>query len=75
MGIPFPVALKIISKDNEALIPWAWGINGCFSVIASPLAALLAVEAGYTRVMAIATAAYFLALLFSGKLSARQLTP
>ena len=33
MGMPFPMALARISQTTPALIPWAWGINGCASVI------------------------------------------
>ncbi len=75
MGMPFPVALKIISESNNNIVPWAWGINGCFSVIASPLAILLAVEAGYACVMLNAILAYCLALIFSGKLQNRIAIP
>ena len=62
MGFPFPMGLKIISVRNESLIPWAWGINGCLSVISTVLATIIAVEAGFTWVMIIAAIAYGLVL-------------
>jgi len=68
MGMPFPLGLKALSQHRKSLVPWAWGINGCLSVIASPLAILIAVEAGFTWVMVVAIAVYFLAMIVAGKL-------
>jgi SAM-dependent methyltransferase len=68
MGMPFPLGLKAVSRHHLSLVPWAWGINGCLSVIASPLAILIAVEAGFTWVMAVAVAVYFLAMMVAGNL-------
>jgi hypothetical protein len=68
MGMPFPLGLKAISRHHQSLVPWAWGINGCLSVIASPLAILIAVEAGFTWVMAVAATVYFLAMMVAGNL-------
>ena len=33
MGIFFPVGIKLVSRANEEMIPWVWGINGCLSVL------------------------------------------
>ncbi|MDD5412392.1 MAG: SAM-dependent methyltransferase, partial [Methylobacter sp.] len=46
MGMPFPMALAKISQTTPALIPWAWGINGCASVISTILATLIAMQFG-----------------------------
>lgn len=62
MGMPFPLGLRRLSEVNRSLIPWAWGINGCLSVISTALATIIAVEAGYLWVMLIAALAYFTAL-------------
>jgi hypothetical protein len=62
MGIPFPAGLSRISKMNTALIPWAWGINGCVSVISTVLATIVAVELGFMWVMLFAAFAYSLPL-------------
>lgn len=59
MGKPFPLGL---SARPDADIPWAWGINGCLSVIGAPLATIVAVELGCTWVMTLAAVAYGLAL-------------
>lgn len=62
MGFPFPLGLRVLVERNESLIPWAWGINGCISVISTVLATIIAVEAGYIWVMISAGAAYGLVL-------------
>lgn len=59
MGFPFPAGLKRLNDNNDQeLIPWGWGINGCASVISTALATLLAVELGFAAVMLIAAVAY-----------------
>lgn len=63
MGIPFPAGLSHISKMNTELVPWAWGINGCISVISTALATVVAVEMGFTWVMLFAALAYCLPLV------------
>ncbi len=63
MGMPFPLALSRISQTTPALIPWAWGINGCASVISAILATLIAMQFGFTVLVFIAIALYCLAAL------------
>jgi hypothetical protein len=59
MGMPFPLALREL---DELLVPWAWGINGCASVVSAALATLLAVDFGFSAVLWIALALYVLVL-------------
>jgi hypothetical protein len=61
MGFPFPLALSALARDAPMLVPWAWGINGCASVVGATGAALLAVHAGYAALILAALAAYGLA--------------
>jgi L-cystine uptake protein TcyP (sodium:dicarboxylate symporter family) len=42
-------------------MPWAWGINGCASVLSAILAILLAIEIGFSGVMLSAIVFYSLA--------------
>ena len=58
MGMPFPLGLAQVSQHHPALVPWAWGINGCASVLSAVLAALLAMNLGFTLVVLIALVAY-----------------
>jgi len=63
MGYPFPFGISFLLKDSENQVPWAWGINGSFSVVSSVLAVIIAVELGFTWVMVFASAAYCLPLI------------
>jgi hypothetical protein len=58
MGMPFPGGLAWLGKQAPGLVPWAWAINGCASVLASVLAAMVALSAGFTWVLAAAALAY-----------------
>jgi hypothetical protein len=60
MGIPFPTGLRGLGHASPQLIPWAWAINGCASVISAASAPLLAMEIGFNGLIAIAVIAYLL---------------
>ena len=62
MGMPFPLGLRMLSLKNEIQVPWAWGINGVFSVISTVLATIIAIELGFVWVMIFAAMAYGLSL-------------
>jgi hypothetical protein len=64
LGIPFPLGISILGQRRPALIPWAWAVNGCFSVIAPVLAVILALSAGFKAVLAAGAGIYLLAFLF-----------
>lgn len=63
MGIPFPVGLASLAKESPSLIPWAWGINGCASVISAILATLIAIDFGFVVVTILALVFYLLAFV------------
>lgn len=65
MGMPFPLGLRLLSSgsDTSTQIPWAWGVNGVFSVIATVLATIIAIELGFVWVMVFAIGAYCLTLI------------
>ena len=50
MGMPFPLGLERIRRSHFFL-PWAWGLNGAFSVMAPPLANLLLRNMGLHAVL------------------------
>ncbi len=58
MGMPFPRALAALPADDEAGVAWAWGINGCASVVSAVLGTLLAIHFGFATVVWIALALY-----------------
>jgi spermidine synthase len=70
MGMPFPLAWQRIEAARPALLPWAWGINGCASVLSAVLATLLAMSFGFRFVFIAAAALYLLAAL-SGRAFSR----
>ncbi len=61
LGLPFPLGLA--RTGSGAMLPWAWGLNGAFSVVATPLANLIAREAGFSRVLLSAAILYVVALM------------
>ncbi len=63
MGIPFPTGLKILGEKNELLIPWAWAINGCFSVLAPILTIMIAMAMGFKTVLWLGAFAYLMAFV------------
>ena len=62
LGMPFPLGLRYLHKKFPVHIPWAWGINGCFSVIGPVLATMVAVQFSFRIVYILAATAYFLGL-------------
>ena len=58
MGTPFPGGLAWLREKTPGLIPWAWAINGCTSVLASVLAAIIALSFGFSWVLIGAALAY-----------------
>jgi hypothetical protein len=63
MGIPFPggISRLIERRGRASLVPWAWATNGATSVIASVLAALLALSFGFGWVLRLGALLYFCA--------------
>lgn len=63
MGIPFPLGLVRLAGCSKSQAAWAWGINGSMSVVSTGLAAIVAVELGFSAVMLISCCSYVLAAL------------
>ena len=61
MGLPFPLGLAKLAAYAPEWVPWAWGINGCASVLSAVLATLLAIHFGFTVVVGLAALLYALA--------------
>ena len=61
MGMPFPMGLSQLASGPPSLTAWAWGINGCASVISAILATLLAIHFGFNAVILLALACYLAA--------------
>jgi spermidine synthase len=61
MGMPFPSGLRHLARHAPALTPWAWGVNGCASVVGAALTPLLSVSFGFRLTLLFAFALYALA--------------
>jgi hypothetical protein len=68
MGLPFAGGLQVVESNEPGLVPWAWAINGSFSVISSVLAVMVALSWGFSTVLWLGAAAYTGALLSFGLL-------
>ena len=61
-ALPFPLGLRLVAHEAAALVPWAWGVNGFFSVIGTAVALLLGMAFGFTVVLGLAALCYVIAL-------------
>lgn len=70
MGFPMATAMTSLGRlGKNHMFVWAWGINGCFSVIGAALVPIVAMSLGLSAVLQISGVAYWLALpAFSGVL-------
>ena len=60
LGMPFPIGIDYLSGKNTDDIPWAWALNGYFSVISTVLATIISVELGYLLLLSMAAFIYAL---------------
>ena len=63
MGFPMPTAMTTLGRlGKDHMFIWAWGVNGCFSVIGAAAAPVIATNFGLAAVIEIAGLAYLLAI-------------
>jgi hypothetical protein len=63
MGFPMPTAMASLARlGKQPMFLWAWGINGCASVIGAAAVPVLAVSFGLSKVLMVSAAAYLLAM-------------
>ncbi len=58
MGMTFPTLLAEAGEESEALIPWAWGVNACATVVGSVLAVMGSLELGFNVTWLVAMSIY-----------------
>jgi hypothetical protein len=66
MGLPFASGLRLVEAGEPMLVPWAWTINGSFSVISAVLAVLAALYWGFAAALWLGAGAYAVALWVFG---------
>lgn len=62
LGMPFPLGMERLGRLQPGGIPWAWGMNGFFTVFGGFATLLLAFVFGFRNVLFIGLAVYLLAL-------------
>jgi len=62
LGFYFPAGLRFFCKEEKGLVPIAYAVNGAFSVMAPPLASLIAVTYGCTMLLVISSMLYVFSL-------------
>lgn len=63
MGFPMPTAMGSLARlEKDHMFLWAWGINGCFSVMGAALVPLVATSFGLSAVLYLSGAAYLIAI-------------
>lgn len=68
MGMPFPTGIRQLHRGGDMLVPWAWGMNGVFSVIGSVLVILISMVTNFTMALVVAGVLYAIAILLSRSL-------
>jgi SAM-dependent methyltransferase len=64
MGFPMPVAMTLLARlGKDHMFLWAWGINGCFSVVGAALVPVIATSFGLGAVLMASGCAYLLAIV------------
>jgi len=63
LGWPFPAGLRVLAGRFSYMVPWAWGINGCASVIGAVLGQCLAISIGFLHLMLAAVVLYLMAVI------------
>jgi hypothetical protein len=71
MGMPLPLGLSLLGKRDPDLIPWAWAVNGCCSVVSPILAMLIALSTGFTVVLLCGAGMYLIGAVLIGKMPDR----
>lgn len=82
MGFPMATGMGWLARlRRESFFVWAWGINGCFSVIGAAFTPIIATTFGLNAVLFSSAAAYalavpaFLQMLQRDRCSFQQLSP
>ncbi len=63
MGMPFPLAIRLLGERHAGYVAWAWAANGCGSVVGSVAAVLVAMLSSFGAVLVVS------ALIYAGVLS------
>ena len=63
MGMPMPTGMATLARlGKDHMFLWAWGINGCFSVLGAALVPIVSTSFGLPAVVLVGAAAYLAAI-------------
>jgi hypothetical protein len=63
MGVPLPAGVRVMTRTHPHLVPWAWGMNGAFSVVGATVAVFVAMNWGFSRTLLAGSLAYVVGLV------------
>jgi hypothetical protein len=63
LGMAYPLGITVLRGFSAELVPWAWGLNGALSVVASVLAIFIGSRMGFGAAFLTGVAAYATALV------------
>jgi hypothetical protein len=63
MGLPFPTGLRLLERQHEPSVRWAWSLNAAASVLGSVGALVCALYLGLVATMLTGGAMYLLAMV------------
>lgn len=63
MGWPFPAGLSVTARHEPGLVPWAWGVNGCASVVGAVTGKLLCISLGFLWTMVLGGILYLVSVM------------
>jgi len=61
LGVPFAYGIRLLNIVNPSIIPWAWAVNACSTVVGAILTVVLSMNLGFTAVLIVAILTYFMA--------------
>ena len=61
LGMPFPLGILAIANKPRAVVAWAWGMNGLFTVVGGFLSILISMTFGFNVAITFALALYAIA--------------
>jgi hypothetical protein len=63
LGMPFPLGIMNLGKTEPKGIPWAWGLNGFFTVFGGYLGLLISIWTGFRAVIGFGLGIYLIAFI------------
>lgn len=58
LGVPFAFGVRHLNATNPRLVPWAWAVNGCCTVMGSIITVIVSMNFGFCAVMALSGVIY-----------------